>query len=182
MHKRLILLLGSMILLFTACVSNYKAGGVHLTDTSCFSLLPPSSLPSLDSYQLITASFPGHEGMVAEAYLVCDSEKIDLTVFTQTGQTIASIVYDGKNIDFRSPFISAKKLKSEYIIADIQLLLAPIDILRSELSLIGLDISEENGTRVLTSSGEVISTMRREGDHVEVVNALRGYTYSIELL
>ncbi len=182
MHKKLLPLLGVMILLFTSCVSNYEAGGVYLTDTSCFSLLPPSALPQLDSYQVITGSFPGHEGMVAEAYLVTDPEKIDLTIFTQTGQTIATIVFDGRNIDFRSPFVSAKKLKSEYIIADIQLLLAPLDILRTELGAIGLEIEEERGKRTLTSSGEVISTMTIQDGHVEVVNSLRGYTYSIDLL
>ena len=182
MHRKLLPLLSLMILLFTACVSNYEPEGVYLTDSAVFQLLPPSALPPLESYQLITGSFNGHDEMSAEAYLVIDSSKLDLTILTPTGQTIASVVFDGRSIDFHSPFVSARKLKSEYIIADIQLLLSSLDILKPELEAIGLDISEENGKRTLTSSGEVISTMTNQGGHVEVINALRGYTYSIDLL
>lgn len=190
-HIRRILtvLLLFTVLLFCSCTSTrkYDSSAVYLTDTSSFSLLSTSSMETpYESYQLITGSFMGGDPMAFEAYILCDSSVIDISLFSSTGQSIATLIYTDEGITFSSAFISTESLRAEYVIADIQLLLYPLKPLQDALSSSGLLLSErEEGSsivRTLHDGDEVIWYSVQEPHHIRVENLLRNYSYDIEVL
>lgn len=179
-HKGLSILL-LIILLFPSCVSTHGPDPVYLTDEKTFYLLPPeASGDAVDSYQLIAFETPGHESASFEAIVVSDDAGIDMEFFTSSGQTVASISFDGDTVSFSSPFVKA--LKAEYIIADLQLLLYEEKSLETALDASGLSFSVISGHRYLYDGDRLIWEAWIEEGVTYVVNHLRSYSYGIEVL
>ena len=151
-----------------------------------------------DGVQQMTANF-GKNSVQAEIYVLSDSETLAMTVFSEFGTTIASLVYDDDSIDFESS-VFPENLKAEYIIADFQFCLYDASELKSALEKIGVNFeesiacpaNEESGTvitRTLSKKKKIISKITKTyaknesgGEELKSIryeNFLRGYSYEL---
>lgn len=187
MKKRVMLLFASLtIICLVACESTRVPDGVYLTDEKAISLLPPSAVGApFEDYQLLIGSY-GDEEFMMEAYLYEDEHKLDMTVLSTSGQTICTIIWDGENVTFSSPFIPAGGIKAEYIVADLQLATYDQTAVRYAVESAGLQLSidEIDGGHVLTiaDDGTPVWTCVRQGGYMKVENPLRGYRYEVTSL
>ena len=173
-------------LLIASCQSTRPARSVYITDSAAITLLPPSAVGKpIEDFQLITANY-GERDFMAEAYLLANEELLDLTVFAASGQTICTIVWDGAQLEFSSPYINAAKAGAEYIVMDLQLALYDDARVKKSIEDAGLAyISESDGedyARMIYADGALIWQATREGRRLKVKNALRGYSYEVESL
>jgi hypothetical protein len=162
---------------------------VRMGEKADFRLLPLDSVGEpLDSYQLVTGTFPGFdEGIALEAWLVWDDVSLDMMLFAPTGQTMGKVVYDGNDISFESAFIPEYRVVGLYMVADMQLCFAGSEALDAALSESGMELEEERVDDVLVSrcvyeDGRQVYDITYDGPVITVSNLLRGYSYSIELL
>jgi hypothetical protein len=162
---------------------------VRMGEKADFRLLPLDSVGEpLDSYQLVTGTFPGFdEGIALEAWLVWDDVSLDMMLFAPTGQTMGKVVYDGNDISFESAFIPEYRVVGLYMVADMQLCFAGSDALDAALSESGMELEEKRVDDVLVSrcvyeDGRQVYGITYDGPVITVSNLLRGYSYSIELL
>lgn len=175
---------------------------VYVTNTSKYYVLPPQAMTSsVDSAQRMTARFG--EGKKAsefefDVYVIADSSQLSMTIFNELGTTMASLFYDGENLDFDS-VVFPKNLKAEYIVADFQFCLYDVSQLQAALENIGvkLEVSIADGiggtsteTRILSKKDKVISKITKtygknsasgaeELKSIDYENFLRGYSYTL---
>lgn len=174
-----------MVLVLASCTSLK----VRMGEKSDFHLLPPDSVPEpLDSYQLVTGTFPGFDGsIVLEAWLVWDDAALEMMLFAPTGQTMGKVVYDGKDITFESAFIPQYRIVGLYMVADMQLCFSGSAALGNALSDAGMELQETRSDKSLVSrciyeKGRQLYEISYDGPVITVSNLLRGYSYTIELL
>lgn len=181
---KLILLSVVLLIGLTSC----KTLSVKMGDDSRFTLLPPAAISEpMDSYQLITGSFPGYENVAMEAWFTSDESSLTLMMFAPTGQTMGKVFYDGKDVSFESTFLPEYRIIGLYIIADMQLCFASTEAISMEFSnsdLVMVETYSEDvlRRRVVLENDEVIYNIEYEGGGIHVVNRLRDYSYSIEFL
>ena len=120
--------------------------------------------------------------MSFEAIVVMDGSGLLMEFFTSSGQTVASISYDGGSVSFSSPFVPSRAIKAEYIIADLQLLLYEEEALEAALASSGLSFEAASGHRRLLDGKSLVWESWEEGGVTYVVNHLRSYSYVIEVL
>ncbi|MBR1721095.1 MAG: DUF3261 domain-containing protein [Treponema sp.] len=208
MKKTILSILGLSLILMCAgsCASSSlqsteKAfAPVYLTNTSKYALLPPSaSSEQIDGLQHMSASFNGKE-VDADVYVLSDSQQLAMMILNDFGTTMASLTYDGSNLEFESN-IFPKKMKSEYIVADFQLCLYDWEIMKPALKKIGIDFNRsltetENGVtenRTLQKKGKVISLIKKKYkkskdsailqlESISYENKLRSYSYTLTSL
>lgn len=185
--KRILLALAALIMILVLASCNSLK--VRMGEKADFHLLPLDSVAEpLDSYQLVTGTFPGFdEGIALEAWLVWDDVSLEMMLFAPTGQTMGKVVYDGKNITFESAFIPEYRVVGLYMVADMQLCFASSGALDSELSACGMTLVEGYGggklIRRSVSEGNVpLYEITYDDAVITVSNLLRGYSYSIEIL
>ena len=185
MKKALYITAMVMLVLILASCNSLK---VRMGESSDFHLLPLSSVDSpLDSYQLVTGSFPGYEDIAVEAWLVWDDHGLELMLFAPTGQTMGKVFYDGKDLKFESTFMPEYRIIGLYMVADMQLCFASSDALSQELSADGMILVEgfDDGAlarRSVFESGVQLYEITYSGNVISVSNLLRGYAYTIEIL
>ena len=185
MRKALYFLALVMIVLILASCSSLN---VRMGESADFHLLPLSAVDSpLDSYQLVTGSFPGYEEIAVEAWLVWDEQSLELMFFAPTGQTMGKVFYDGKDLKFESAFMPEYRIIGLYIVADMQLCFASSDALFQELAADGMILEEdfEDGVlsrRTVSENGVQLYEILYDGNVISVSNLLRGYGYTIEIL
>ena len=201
MKKNLFLLSFLICLFLLSCASsNFKSdfSPVYVTNSSKYSLLPPSSMSGeIDGLQRMTASF-GDKSFDFDVYAISDKKMLSMTVLNEFGTTMASLFYDGSVLNFDSALFP-KKIKAEYIVADFQFCLYDEVDLKSKLNEIGLDLefsieNSEDGkvreTRILRKKDEKISKITKISDisvqeterHIQSIhyeNFLRGYSYTL---
>ena len=170
------------------CLTSCRTLRVKMGDNSSFYLLPPSAIEGpVDSYQLITGSFPGYENVAMEAWFTCNETELQLTMFAPTGQTMGKVFYDGKSISFESSFLPEYRIIGMYIVADMQLCFATTEAIEYEISTSDLRMTEtysegELAKRIITEDDETIYVIEYLRYGISVTNNLRGYSYSIEFL
>ena len=180
----LILLSLFLLLSLTSC----RTLSVKMGDDSRFTLLPPSAITEpMDSYQLITGSFPGYENVAMEAWFTSDESSLTLMMFAPTGQTMGKVFYDGKDVSFESTFLPEYRIIGLYIIADMQLCFADSDAIKTEFETSNLTLTEtySNGslfTRTITENNNAVYLIVYQENGISVTNSLRGYSYIIEFL
>ena len=174
-----------MVFVLVSCTSLK----VRMGEKSDFRLLPLDAVDGpLDSYQLVTGTFPGFdEGIALEAWLVWDDVSLEMMLFAPTGQTMGKVVYDGNDISFESAFIPEYRVVGLYMVADMQLCFASSPALETALSGSGMSLDEEYTGDVLVCrcvrEGEKqVYEITYDGPVITVSNLLRGYSYSIEIL
>ena len=171
----LILLSLFLLLSLTSC----RTLSVKMGDDSRFTLLPPSAITEpMDSYQLITGSFPGYENVAMEAWFTCDENDLQLTMFAPTGQTMGKVFYDGKTISFESSFLPEYRIIGMYIVADMQLCFATTGAIGAELSKSDLYMVETYSGNILTKriiveDDELVYLIEYQDNGITVTNYLR---------
>ena len=184
--KRTIKLL--ILLAVLLCLTSCRTLHVRMGETSSFYLLPPSDIAGpLDSYQLITGSFPGYDNVAMEAWFTCDESSLQLTMFAPTGQTMGKIFYDGKTISFESSFLPEYRIIGMYIVADMQLCFATAEAIETEISTSDLRMTEtysdgKLAERTITENDRTIYVIGYSEGSISVTNHLRDYNYTIEFL
>ena len=174
--------------LLTVALVSCNSLKVRMGESSDFNLLPLSSVDSpLDSYQLVTGSFPGYEDIAVEAWLVWDEQRLELVLLAPTGQTMGKVFYDGKDLKFESTFMPEYRIIGLYMVADMQLCFASSDALSQELAADGMILVEGFDGGVLSrrsvfESGVQLYEITYSGNVISVSNLLRGYAYTIEIL
>ncbi len=185
--KRKTLLVASLLaafLILTSCTTLR----VRMGENSYFQLLPLSAIDEqVDSYQLITGSFPGYENVAMEAWFTSDETALNLVMFAPTGQTMGKVVYNGEKISFESTFLPEYRMIGMFIVADMQLCFASTESIGSEFSNSDLVLLESYSDgklirRVILEDDEIIYNIEYEEGGIHVVNRLRDYSYQIEFL
>ena len=181
---KLIILCAVLLLSLTSC----RTLSVKMGDSSRFTLLPPSAITEpMDSYQLITGSFPGYENVAMEAWFTSDESSLTLMMFAPTGQTMGKVFYDGKDVSFESTFLPEYRIIGLYIIADMQLCFATTGAIGAELSKSDLYMVETYSGNILTKriiveDDELVYLIEYQDNGITVTNYLRDYSYTIEFL
>ena len=183
------LLLAPAALLLAVILVSCTSLKVRMGESSDFRLPPPGSVDGpLDSYQLVTGSFPGFDESIAlEAWLLWDDVSLEMMLFAPTGQTMGKVVYDGTDVSFESAFIPEYRVVGLYMLADMQLCFARSDALEKALSDGGMVLEEvwSDGRlagRFVNENGKRIYAIAYDGPVITVSNLLRGYSYTIEIL
>ena len=181
---KLILISATILICLTSCATLR----IRMGENSRFTLLQPSAIAEpMDSYQLITGSFPGYDNVAMEAWFTCDESNLQLLMFAPTGQTMGKIVYDGKVISFESSFLPEYRMIGMFIVADMQLCFATKEAIETEFATGDLVLAEScsDGSlikRTITEDDETIYVIEYFESGISVTNNLRGYSYTIEFL
>lgn len=185
--KRKTLLVVSVLAAFL-CLTSCTTLSFRMGENSYFHLLPLSAIDEpVDSYQLITGSFPGYENVAMEAWFTSDENALNLVMFAPTGQTMGKVVYDGGKISFESTFLPEYRIIGMFIVADMQLCFASTGSIGAEFSNSNLVLVESFSEgklvrRVILEDDEIIYNIEYEEGGIHVVNRLRDYSYQIEFL
>lgn len=179
-----VLLLTAILIVLTSCTTLR----IRMGEDSKYTLLPPSAITEpMDSYQLITGSFPGYENVAMEAWFTCDGNELQLMMFAPTGQTMGKVLYDGKSISFESSFLPEYRMIGMFIIADMQLCFATSEAIDAEFGKSNLNLTEtySDGNLIARKIGEknnAVYLIEYLENGISVTNSLRGYSYTIEFL
>ena len=186
MRKTFAVITVLLILLVLASCTSLK---IRMGESSDFHLLPLSSINEpLDSYQLVSGTFPGFdEGMSLEAWLVWDDQSLELMLFAPTGQTMGKVLYDGESLSFESTFMPEYRIIGMYIVADMQLCFASSEALGTEFGENGMILIEgfDDGKltrRSVFEDGSPVYEITYSDNVISVTNFLGGYSYTIESL
>ncbi len=183
-NKILILLSTSIFLIScstTKSIQKSEINPVYITNTKKFYLLSPENIQgNIDKVQLLQGSF-GDNSFSINSYLQADSNGIFLSLFNDLGSGMGDLNYDGNAVLFESS-IFPKKLKAEYIIADLQFAYYKSEALQQALSLLGLDFSSEtleDGTKVrlIKNKNNIIEEIKQKDGVLTIENKLRNYKY-----
>ena len=179
-----VLLLAAILICLTSCTTLR----IRMGEDSKFTLLPPSAIAeSMDSYQLITGSFPGYENVAMEAWFTSNENELQLMMFAPTGQTMGKVLYDGKSISFESTFLPEYRIIGMYIIADMQLCFATSEAIGAEFEKSDLTLYETYSdgnliSRKIEEKNNAVYLIEYLENGISVTNSLRGYSYTIEFL
>lgn len=186
MRKAFVIAAALMMLLVLASCTSLK---IRMGESSDFHLLPLASVGEpLDSYQLVSGTFPGFdEGMSLEAWLVWDDQSLELMLFAPTGQTMGKVLYDGERLSFESTFMPEYRIIGMYIAADMQLCFATSEALETEFGENGMILIEgfDDGRltrRSVFEDGSPVYEITYSDNVISVTNFLRDYSYTIEIL
>ena len=186
MRKVFVIAAALMMLFVLASCTSLK---IRMGESSDFHLLPLASVGEpLDSYQLVSGTFPGFdEGMSLEAWLVWDDQSLELMLFAPTGQTMGKVLYDGERLSFESTFMPEHRILGMYIVADMQLCFATSEALETEFGENGMILIEgfDDGRltcRSVFEDGSPVYEITYSDNVISVTNSLRGYSYTIEIL
>ena len=185
--KRKTLLVVSLLAAFL-CLTSCTTLRVRMGESAYFHLLPLSAIDEpVDSYQLVTGTFPGYENVAMEAWFTSDETALNLVMFAPTGQTMGKVTYDGENLSFESSFLPEYRIIGMFIVADMQICFASSDTIGSEFAKSDLVLVESYSEgvlkrRVILEGDEIIYNIEYEDGGIHVVNRLRDYSYQIEFL
>lgn len=172
-----------------ACASSVSVSGfgekVYYSDSRYVYLLPPrAGTVSVEEEQEISGTF-GERTFQAASWIRLNDSTIHVLLFGPMGNTLAELFYAEDSISFSSKWMDAKKVKPEYILADLQFCYYPARTLQRHFESAGFKFAENRngGTfdRTLSENGKVILKMERSENRISLWNGLRGYSYKIRL-
>ena len=191
------LFLGAFLLLFlVACHNTHQVPGttpVYYSNDRAVSLLSTSAMTeSIDMPQHIAGKFRKPDGTTdlfeADSWVRANDSILSIVLFSGFGTTIGEISYYRDSVKAESSLIDVEKLKAEYMLADFQVCFYPFEALRQNFEQAGFDFSETRTgsqntdfVRTLAEKGVTIAVARKNGNEIEFVNELRGYSYHITL-
>ncbi len=179
-------LFASMVLIcasfvFYSCTSPAKIpelNKVYVTNTNRVDLLPVNAITeSIEQYQYFEGDF-GQRSFASMLYLQADDTGIQVMVLNEMGVDIGSMVYDGKSAVMDSALFP-KQLKCEYIILDLQNAYCDASNLKEHYKKYGLDFNAGDGHRTISKKNELIEEIIFQGNNIQIINHLRGYTYRL---
>lgn len=178
---------GALAVLCGSCASTARQVDaektVYITNTKKIVLLPPQCMDgTIDALQFFTGTF-GERTFSARVYLHADAETISLMLLNDFGVDMGTLTYTNTVISFDSAYIP-KKLKPQYIVADLQSAYYQIESLKILYGQSGLSFIEEISdfatVRKIFDNSRCIETIIRQNGSVTIQNHLRGYTYTLE--
>lgn len=159
---------------------------VYYSDLHFVHLIDPAKNPTkIEERQNMTGAY-GDKKFSAESWMLLDSASMRIMLFSSMGNTLAEISYTQDSITFESRWMDAKKIKPEYILADIQFCYYPTNVLKENFERADLEFSEvelsDRKVRTLSESGREILRMEKIGNRISLKNELRKYSYQVESL
>lgn len=145
--------------------------------------LSPASLGrELQLSQRVTV-VRGDERKSFDAQLEVDASAVRIAAVAM-GQTIASLVWDGKTLDQKVSTHVPAAVSASRILSDVQLAWWPAEAVRAGLPA-GYSLEEVNGTRVIIASGAPFASVSYEGAPpawklVRLTQQRYGYVLEIE--
>ena len=166
----------------TTKVPDSQVSPVYITNTKKFYLLSPSAIEKdVECQQVLNGKF-GESAFLILAYTKADSNGIFLYLFNTLGTGMGSLNYDGIKVSFDSN-VFPKKLKAEYIVADLQFAYYRLEEIQKSLSQLGLTVKEETvenkKTRTISSGKQIIEEITFENNIIMIKNLLRNYSYEL---
>ncbi len=157
---------------------------VFYSDTRFVSLISPQENSFFtEENQHVSGNF-GNRNFSAESWMRLNDSTIHLMLFGNLGNTLAELIYTKDSVSFKSSLLDVKKIKPEYILADIQFCYYPKEILERHFRDAGFSFVEEKREdvliRKLLENGTLILEMEKKANRILLKNELRNYSYSIE--
>ena len=172
-----------VFILSCASVTRRDTLYVNLTDSSRFVLLPPYGIEhNMDMPQFMSFEFSGQNYFI-NAWVIANENGIDMAFFSELGASVGELSYRNGEVLFSSAIFPVSFIRSfspEYIIADFQLSFFDPILLGNSLRDNGLVLETRDGSRRILSGNEVIIEIRKTSNTVNLVNHLRGYSYTVE--
>ncbi len=157
---------------------------IFYSDARSVPLIPPwENTLFTEENQHLSGTF-GDRNFSGESWMLLSDSTIHVMLFGNIGNTLAELVYTKDSVSFESSVMDVKKVKPEYILADIQFCYYPKEVLERNFSAAGFSFVEERRGKVLTrkllENGTTILRMERTANRIFLKNELRDYSYSIE--
>ena len=182
-----------------SCGSTPKVAGsdvspVYVTNSKKYYLIEPSKIEKeIDSYLALKGKFGVNEFTCLSMLQMNDKgvetfalAKIALSDF---GTTLGELSYDGKKVDLECALLP-KRMKGEYIVADLQFAFYRLDEISKTLSKIGLSVNATmdfatadnlsvKEVRSIMKGNKCIERITKTDKYVLIENLLRGYSYEL---
>jgi hypothetical protein len=136
----------------------------------------------MDMAQFMSFEFSGQNHFI-NAWVIANETGIDMAFFNEMGASIGELSYRNGEVRFSSPIFPVAVIRSfrpEYVIADFQLSFFDPILLGRSLRNSGLVLETTEGSRRVLSGDEVIIEIKKTTNTVNLVNHLRGYSYTVE--
>jgi len=173
----------AVFILSCASVARRDMLYVNLTDSARFVLLPPCGIEhNMDMAQFMSFEFSGQYHFI-NAWVIANENGIDMALFNELGASIGELSYRNGEVLFSSAIFPVSVIRSfrpEYVIADFQLSFFDPILLGNSLKDSGLVLEAKDGSRRILSGGELLIEIRKTSNTVNLVNHLRGYSYTVE--
>ncbi|GHU67463.1 hypothetical protein FACS189447_09670 [Spirochaetia bacterium] len=180
-----------MLILCTAsCATAPKASPhtpVYITDSSKYTLLPPSNIDvPLDMPQQIAGRY-GKQEFVMDAWALADEKEINLVILNSFGSNMGELRFSAETLWFSSSLLPSS-IKPGYIVAYFQFCFYRVDALTRALKACGLDFQAEQGLtesgdhieiRTITEGKKTIIEIEKTSTAVKYRNLLREYSYTL---
>lgn len=164
---------------------------VYVTNTKKIRLLATDNISNpIDQVQLLKGKF-GDTSFSLLSYTQIDSQQISLSLFTDFGNDMGSLYYDGNSVILDSAFVP-EKLPGEYIVADIQNAFYDFEVLKENYLKAGLTFEANEEVQRGADGRETSYIVRRVYDGKKLIeeitilnntitikNFLREYEYQL---
>lgn len=180
-----------------------KLSPVYITNAKKINLLKNNefsenreNVEKIDVMQLISGNF-SNQNFEFLANLIINDEEISFSLLSPMGTDLGNFSYRDNFVNFYSDFFP-KKMKAEYIIADIQNAYFPFENLKQNFEKAGLTftqeiqvISDKNDSqnsknkviiRRIYDKNQLIETISVFNDIITIENNLRNYKYVLQTL
>lgn len=163
---------------------------VYYSNSRAVELLPTSAMTmSMDMAQHLEGTFIKDDGSETsfdgDTWVRANDSILSVFLFSGLGTTIAELTYAGDSVVFESSVMDVKKMKAEYVLADLQVCFYPFEPLKENFEKAGFEFNEEKNendfVRTLSENGMLIMKAQRKGSEILLVNELRRYRYHITL-
>ena len=163
---------------------------VYYSNSRAVELLPTSAMTtSMDMAQHLEGTFIKDDGSETsfdgDTWVRANDSILSVFLFSGFGTTIAELTYAGDSVVFESSVMDVKKMKAEYVLADLQVCFYPFEALKKNFEGAGFVFEQEldgdDFVRTLSENGTTIMNVQKKGSEILLVNELRRYRYHITL-
>lgn len=174
------MLLVTALLLLAACTSRFEPDKLLLADNVSYQLqrVPPN-WPARSLTQLLTVTGNGETHSLLTQLEIGEGE-LRFVALTPEGVSLFSLVYLSTGEIALEKYLPLGDLYPEYVIADLQLALWPIDDVNQ--GLVGATLSEQSTGRVLMRANTPLITVKQANQITTLTNHARGYTVTIQTI
>lgn len=163
---------------------------VFFSDSRSVGLLPTSAMKvPMDMPQHLEGTFIKEDGSETsfdgDTWVRANDSILSVFLFGGFGTTLAELTYVGDSVSFESSVMDVKKMKAEYVLADLQVCFYPFEALKENFEQSGFEFTEvlngDDFVRTLSEDGTLILKVEKKGLEINLVNELRRYKYHITL-
>jgi hypothetical protein len=158
---------------------------VRVDEPASWPLVAPNTIAPRAVSQVVRAAY-GRESVTLQSALTLTATELSLVGLTATGQRAFTVRYDGNVVDVQRAVFVPNNIDPQRVLADVQLALWPLDVLRAAWRRAGLDVTEPfAGTRRVMRSDRLVAEVHYASNdpwsgRFWLVNFELGYSISIE--